>query len=334
MALPFGLSVVSLSATAPFVDSSLVRLILSTAATYSFVTVNAYNIWALFEVGGASLATNGAWIPDAPIPDAVAWASIGPVPAVVVGSTLLLAVMLGASVLVARRPDRLTILVGACVLALAFFGVPTRVHERYLFPLFGMAAILLAFSWRWRIAYVVAAWRPSSTCTWCSPRCTRTTRRVGLAGIGPATARGPAWRSSRATRGCCWGPRPSGPAHGDARRQVPSRPSAPHRGRPRAGRRHPLAAATPPSGRRASDRVGRGSRPHGGVSRSRHPARSRPDGHRWAPLAPWFTGRRCPSWPDRLAPRPPAETPVRPTGRPGSRARGADGSTARPFPCW
>ena len=40
---------------------------------------------------------------------------------------------------------------------LAFFAVPTRVHERYLFPLFGLAAILLAFSWRWRIAYVVAA---------------------------------------------------------------------------------------------------------------------------------------------------------------------------------
>ena len=43
------------------------------------------------------------------------------------------------------------------MLALAFFAVPTRVHERYLFPLFGLAAILFAFSWRWRIAYVVAS---------------------------------------------------------------------------------------------------------------------------------------------------------------------------------
>ena len=57
---------------------------------------------------------------------------------------------------VARRPDRLTILVGVAVLALAFFAAPTRVHERYLFPFFGLAAILLAFSWRWAIAYVVA----------------------------------------------------------------------------------------------------------------------------------------------------------------------------------
>ena len=43
------------------------------------------------------------------------------------------------------------------VLALAFFAVPTRVHERYLFPLFALAAILFAFSWRWRIVYVVAS---------------------------------------------------------------------------------------------------------------------------------------------------------------------------------
>ena len=41
-------------------------------------------------------------------------------------------------------------------MALAFFAVPTRVHERYLFPLFALAAIPLAFSWRWRIVYVVA----------------------------------------------------------------------------------------------------------------------------------------------------------------------------------
>ena len=35
--------------------------------------------------------------------------------------------------------------------------MPTRVHERYLFPLFGLAAILVAFSWRWRIVYLVAS---------------------------------------------------------------------------------------------------------------------------------------------------------------------------------
>ena len=158
LSAPFGLSVVSFSRTAPFVDSSLVRLILSTASTYSYVTVNAYNLWALFPVDGQSMATNGGWIFDAPVPDATSWASIGPFPAAAVGGLLLgLLLFVVMPFIVARRPDRLTILVGVSVMALAFFAVPTRVHERYLFPLFALAAIPLAFSWRWRIVYVVAS---------------------------------------------------------------------------------------------------------------------------------------------------------------------------------
>ena len=58
-------------------------------------------------------------------------------------------------VVVARRPDRLTLLVGLAVLALAFFVVPTRVHERYGYPFFAMGVILAAISWRWRVAYLV-----------------------------------------------------------------------------------------------------------------------------------------------------------------------------------
>ena len=48
-------------------------------------------------------------------------------------------------------------LVGLAVLALAFFVLPTRVHERYLFPLAAIGAILAAVSLRWRIAYVLSA---------------------------------------------------------------------------------------------------------------------------------------------------------------------------------
>ncbi len=159
VAAPFGLSVISVSGAAPFVDSSLLRLVLSTAAQYPYVTVNAYNLWALFPVNGLSTANNGGgyWIPDAPVTDGSAWAAIGSLPAGLVGAALLLGIAAVVAFLVARHPDRLTILVGVCVLALAFFAVPTRVHERYLFPLFGLAAVLFAFSWRWRIAYVAAA---------------------------------------------------------------------------------------------------------------------------------------------------------------------------------
>ena len=193
LSAPFGLSVVSFSGTAPFVDSSLVRLILSTASTYSYVTVNAYNLWALFPVDGQSMATNGGWIFDAPVPDATSWASIGPFPAAAVGGLLLgLLLFVVIPFIVARRPDRLTILVGVSVMALAFFAVPTRVHERYLFPLFALAAIPLAFSWRWRIVV---------------------RRRLG--GDVPQHVRRPDDASTRTTRA-------SGTGWGSARRSGPS----------------------------------------------------------------------------------------------------------------
>ena len=41
------------------------------------------------------------------------------------------------------------------MLALAFFVLPTRVHERYGYPFFALGIILAAISPRWRIAYVV-----------------------------------------------------------------------------------------------------------------------------------------------------------------------------------
>jgi hypothetical protein len=45
--------------------------------------------------------------------------------------------------------------VALTVLAIAFFVLPTRAHERYLFPFFGLGAVLLAVSWRWSVTYVI-----------------------------------------------------------------------------------------------------------------------------------------------------------------------------------
>jgi hypothetical protein len=158
MTIPFALPVVSFTSTAPYLDSPLLGLVFKTAAIYPWLTVNAYNMWALFPVDGQTTAATGGWLHDAPVPDATSWGAIGPFPAALVGG-LLLALLLFVVVplAVARRPDRLTILVGTCALAIAFFAVPTRVHERYLFPLFGLAGILVAFSWRWRIAYALGS---------------------------------------------------------------------------------------------------------------------------------------------------------------------------------
>ncbi|MEO8638682.1 MAG: phospholipid carrier-dependent glycosyltransferase, partial [Chloroflexota bacterium] len=54
---------------------------------------------------------------------------------------------------VARRDDPAGLLVGALVLAVAFFALPTRVHERYLFPALALAAPLVARSWKWAVLY-------------------------------------------------------------------------------------------------------------------------------------------------------------------------------------
>jgi Gpi18-like mannosyltransferase len=170
---PFGLSL-----------PGLIAQIFSTAAGYPRVSVNAYNPWALVtqvQPNGVvdGIAANRQWICDSTvvptaafdirIGDWVLWhvpastltcpdgLMIGAFPAVMVGAILFLLVAAVVVWRVALRPDRSTMLVALAALALAFFILPTRVHERYLFPLVGLGALLAGVSIRWRIAYVLSA---------------------------------------------------------------------------------------------------------------------------------------------------------------------------------
>ncbi len=159
---PFGLSVIELRDGG--LRSGLIEQIFKTAGGYPYVSVNAYNPWALAELAGSGIAKDGRWICDAiianPIPDGPVCDTafqIGPIPALLVGTTLLLTAFFVICAMIARRPDRLTILVGVTLLAVAFFVLPTRVHERYLFPFFALGAILAAVSLRWLFAYVILA---------------------------------------------------------------------------------------------------------------------------------------------------------------------------------
>jgi hypothetical protein len=166
LSIPFGLSVVELTPNVPFVKSGLLEQVGVAAGGYPYVTVNAYNLWALFPSDlGKSLADGGGWIcdfagPGSPGTDSAAYCAangnlvFGAIPAVAIGTGLLLAFFAASLWVVARRPDRPTILVVVAVLALGFFALPTRVHERYLYPFFPVALILAAVSVRWRIAYV------------------------------------------------------------------------------------------------------------------------------------------------------------------------------------
>ena len=162
LCLPFGLSVLQPASTAPFFTSGLIDQIAKAGGGYPYLTVNAYNAWAAVSSDlGISLANAGLWICDAgsfPADQCSYGVSMfGIVPAVAVGAGLLVASFLVLLWVAARHPDRLTLLVVLSLLALAFFALPTRVHERYGFPFFALGAILFAISPRWRVAYVVLA---------------------------------------------------------------------------------------------------------------------------------------------------------------------------------
>ena len=165
LCLPFGLSVVELTGEPPFIRSGLLEQVAVAAGGYPYLTVNAYNPWALVPSDlGSSLADSRLWVCDfatSQTPTAAAaqycgagGAVIGGIPSVLIGTGLLVATIALVLLLVARRPDRITLLAGLAVLALAFFVVPTRVHERYGYPFFALGVILAAVSIPWRAAYV------------------------------------------------------------------------------------------------------------------------------------------------------------------------------------
>ena len=148
LSAPFGLSIVG-----------LLEQVGTAAAGYPYLTVNAYNPWALLSLDGVGLAASGQWVRDVAGtgPGEGVSFMFGPVPALAVGTALLLVATGAVTLVVSRRPDRVTMLVGLITLAFVFFVLPTRVHERYLFPFFALAAILAGGSLRWRAAYVITS---------------------------------------------------------------------------------------------------------------------------------------------------------------------------------
>jgi hypothetical protein len=117
-----------------------ISLVLSLGSQFSVLTVNAFNAWAL--VGPSPLAsimgtTGGAWTPDALV-------VVAGLPAWLFSAILLAAATLLVLVGLLRRDGWVPILGGFALLALAFYLIPTRVHERYLFPFFAPAALLAA----------------------------------------------------------------------------------------------------------------------------------------------------------------------------------------------
>lgn len=94
------------------------RIQLASAEIFQLTSLYAFNIWGLFV---------GFFKPDAP------YAGIG--------AALLASAVVGALVPLLRgRRDTAAILAVAALLSFAFFFLPTRIHERYLFPAMALVA--------------------------------------------------------------------------------------------------------------------------------------------------------------------------------------------------
>lgn len=129
--------------------AGLVSLVLSLGDQFSVLTVNAYNPWALVgpqPLAGLMGGSGGSWTPDSLIIAAG-------LPAYLVSAALLGTAALIVVVGLLRRDGMVPILLGFSILALAFYLLPTRVHERYLFAFFAPATLLAVTGVRWLMGY-------------------------------------------------------------------------------------------------------------------------------------------------------------------------------------
>ena len=132
--------------------AGLIGLFQSVSGQYAVLTANAFNVWAL--MGSQPLAAiasgTGSWTPDS----LVVFAGLA---AVQLGALMLAAVCVIVAAGLLLRDDRRSVVLAFAVVAFAFYAVPTRVHERYLFPFFPAAALLAAPYLGRAVAYCVAA---------------------------------------------------------------------------------------------------------------------------------------------------------------------------------
>ena len=135
MALPFGMGPIEVHRW----------FLAKTAGGYPYLTVNAYNPWALIGVGAKTPSglERAFWSEDTlPFSARCRPVLVGPA----AGRRLR-----AHGSFASWRDDRRSIVLVALFLSAAFFILPTRVHERYLFPVFAFLPILAVGSRRWTL---------------------------------------------------------------------------------------------------------------------------------------------------------------------------------------
>ena len=128
-------------------DTTLVSKVVEAAGQYPGLSINAFNMW---RNPWSGLGSSNQWGNDS----AVLFSLVGvSVDWRLVGTLLFAAAGLVALWLVTRRDDLRGVLIAALLVAVAFFVLPTRVHERYLFPALALAVPLVLRRPAWAVAY-------------------------------------------------------------------------------------------------------------------------------------------------------------------------------------
>ncbi|MEK7861980.1 MAG: phospholipid carrier-dependent glycosyltransferase, partial [Chloroflexota bacterium] len=114
--------------------AELIALVRSASETYPYTSLYAFNIWSI---------VGDFWKPDGRY--------------VVTGALMLLGGIATACALTWRRRDVATLLAAGALAAFAFYFLPTRAHERYLFPAFALLLPLAAVRRHLLVPYVALA---------------------------------------------------------------------------------------------------------------------------------------------------------------------------------
>jgi dolichyl-phosphate-mannose--protein O-mannosyl transferase/Gpi18-like mannosyltransferase len=123
LALPFGLT-----------PGAFVALVRSASETYPFTSLYAFNVWSI---------VGDFWKPDASY--------------VVLGGVMLAAGLVASVAPLWRRRDLAMLLAAGAFAAMAFYFLPTRAHERYVFPALALLAPFAIARKRILLPYAVLA---------------------------------------------------------------------------------------------------------------------------------------------------------------------------------
>ncbi|MEP6680545.1 MAG: phospholipid carrier-dependent glycosyltransferase, partial [Chloroflexota bacterium] len=143
MLLPFRMPLWSPNPT----ETTLVTKFFEASGTYAGLAINAFSMWRNVWSG---LGNTNQWGNDEVPLFSLAGVTVD---WRLVGVLLFAAVALIALWQVARRDDITGLLIASLVIAVAFFVLPTRVHERYLFPALVLAAPLVLRRPSWAVLY-------------------------------------------------------------------------------------------------------------------------------------------------------------------------------------